>query len=80
MDFATWLDTFVDEKGIDPERRLIVEGSSGNNSIPVGCLVDAMKQAPRHEQEQIRNKIIQIDFHNGDVMDFFRHISSAIAV
>ena len=79
MTFAQWLDTFIDEKGIDTERVLTAEGPSGLNSIPIGCLVDVMKSAPAHEQKGIRAMLVKIDFHNGDVVDYFRHLAQAIA-
>jgi hypothetical protein len=78
--FAKWLDTFLDEKGIDLETTLAVAGPSGENLIPVGCLVDLMKTAPAHEQRGIRDMIVRIDFRNGDVLDYFRHLAKAVAL
>lgn len=80
MKFDTWLDTFVDEKGIDREQVLRVDGPSGENLIPVQCLLDAMKAAPKHERDGIKAMIVRIDFRNGDVLDYFRHLAQAIAI
>jgi hypothetical protein len=33
--------------------------------------------APAHEQEQIKNTIVKIDFMAGDVRDFLRHLAQA---
>ena len=55
MNFSTWINTFLAEKGIDGEQVLTVEGPSGANHIPVACLVELMKQAPKHERDAIRN-------------------------
>jgi hypothetical protein len=77
--FNKWLDTFVSEKGIDPEQMLTAEGPSGTNFIPVQCLVDMIKQAPRHEQAGIKSMIVRIDFKNGDVLHYFQHLAQAIA-
>jgi hypothetical protein len=42
-EFCTWLDTFVEEKGIDLERTFEVEGKDwGLNIIPVGVIVEHM--------------------------------------
>jgi len=79
MAFEKWLDTFIEEKGIDTERIIEAEGRSGANFIPVGCLVEAIKAAPLREQQQIKTTIVKIDFCNGDVMHFFRHLAQAIA-
>jgi len=80
MTFNKWLDTFVAEKGIDLDLVLTVPGPSGDNMIPVACLIGMMKQAPAHEQNSIKAMIVKIDFRNGDVMDFFRHLARAIAI
>lgn len=78
--FDRWIDTFIEEKGIDTEYLLTVEGLLGKNYIPVGCVIEAMKEAPKNEQQAIKNMIIKIDFVNGDVIDFFRHLAEAIAL
>lgn len=78
--FDRWIDTFIEEKGIDTEYLLTVEGLLGKNYIPVGCVIEAMKEAPKNEQQAIKNMIVKIDFVNGDVIDFFRHLAEAIAL
>jgi len=80
MAFNQWLDTFVDEKGIDPEQLLEVDGPSGLNLIPVGVLVDAIKGAPATERAAIKDMIVRIDFANGDVLPYFQHLAQAIAL
>lgn len=77
--FAAWLDLFIEEKGIDVEHTFEVEGASGTNWIPVGCLIEALKAAPASEQDAVQRKIVQIDFRNGDVLDFFKYPARAIA-
>lgn len=80
MKFETWLRTFIDEKNIDTEHVLDVTGPSGPNAIPVGCIVEAMLAAPAHEQAAIKTTLVKIDFVNGDVLHFFRHLARAIAL
>ena len=80
MKFAKWLDTFLEEKGIDTEQILEVEGVSGTNWIPVEVLVDAMKTTTPGEQAAIKSMIVRIDFVNGNVLDYFRHLAQAIAI
>ena len=75
-----WLDTFIAEKGIDTEQILEIEGPGGTNFIPVGCIIEAIKTTTRKEKTKIRNTIVKIDFHNGDVLDFFKHLGQAIAL
>lgn len=80
MNFSKWLDTFLSEKSIDGEQVLNVAGPSGANSIPVACLVDVMKRAPKQEQQGIKSMLVKIDFRNGSVLDYFRHLAQAIAI
>lgn len=81
MKFATWIETFVEEKGIDPDLDLEIEGPSGHvNYVPVHCLVEAMQLAPAAEQKAIKAKLIEMDFRGADPVPFFRHLARAIAI
>jgi hypothetical protein len=77
--FTRWIDTFISEKGLDLDHRFQVEGKSGMNSIPLECLVDAIKSAPANEQIGIKSMIVKIDFLNKPVMPYFAHLAQAIA-
>jgi len=79
MTFNKWIDTLISEKNINTEKFLEVEGPSGLNMIPVAVLVDAIKQASDAEQAAIKTMIVKIDFVNGDVVDYFKHLAQAIA-
>jgi hypothetical protein len=78
--FAKWLDTFTTEKGLDVEQVFVVTGPSGDNHIPLGCVIEAIKSAPAREQQAIKATIVKIDFRNGDVCHFFKHLAGAIAL
>lgn len=78
--FTKWLDTLVSEKGLDVEQVLTVQGKSGPNYIPLGCVIEAIKSAPAREQAGIKDMLVRIDFRNGNVCDYFRHLAQAIAV
>lgn len=78
--FNKWLDTFVEEKGLDTEFLFQVDGLLGTNFIPLGCVLDAIKSATPQEQKGIKDTIVKIDFRNGDVMHFFNHLAKALAL
>lgn len=80
MGFKQWLDTFIEEKGIDTDRLLEAEGESGTNFIPVECVIESMKLTVGREQQQIKNILVKIDFMNGDVYHFLNHLAQAMAV
>lgn len=78
--FATWLDTFISEKGLDLDHRFDVEGPQwGWNSIPLGSVVDVAKQCDAAEQAKIKDTLVQIDFRGGDAMHFFEHLAKGLA-
>jgi hypothetical protein len=80
MTFTKWLETFISEKGLDLEQVFTVNGKSGPNYIPLACVVDAIKSAPSQEQAGIKTMIVKIDFRNGDVCHYFKHLAQAIAI
>lgn len=80
MNFKNWIDTFIDEKGIDLEHTFTVPGEWGDNLIPVGCVIDAMKQAPDDERSMIKRTLVAIDFNNGSVLHFLEYMAKAIAI
>lgn len=79
MKFNEWLDMFFEEKGLDLEETFDVMGESGENTIPYGVIVEHMKIASEVEKKSIKNTIVMIDFKNGDVLHFLRHLGQAIA-
>jgi hypothetical protein len=80
MKFANWLDTLIEEKGIDLEQGFTVEGPSGPNYMMYENVVDAIKGASANEQAGIKNMLVRIDFANGDIRHYFRHLAQAIAI
>lgn len=81
MSFNTWLDTFIEEKGIDLEENFEVEGPTfGTNYMQVQNIVDAIKETTVEEQEQIKRTIVMLDFKNQPIVPFFKHIAQAIAL
>ena len=78
--FDKWLDTLIEEKGLDTEELFIVDGPSGPNYIPLGVVIEHIKITTANEQRQIKDILVKIDFANGDVMHFFKHLAGAIAI
>ncbi len=74
-----YLNTLIEEKGLNINTTIDVEGKSGLNIIPLGVVVEHILIAPTNQQNQIKNTLIKIDFHNGDIMHFFSYLAQAIA-
>jgi len=80
-EFDKWLDTLIEEKGLDIEDTFEVNGSEwGWNFIPLGCVIEAIKSTHKVEQARIKDMLVKIDFVNGDIMDYFKHLAKAIAL
>lgn len=78
--FSAWIDTFLDEKDIDTTTVFTVRGPQwGDNVIPLGVVVEHMKLADSAEQKAIKDTLVRIDYGNGDVVDYLRHLASALA-
>lgn len=80
MTFSTWIDTLIAEKALDTDQMIEAEGPSGLNMIPFSIVIDAIKAANAQERAQIKKTLVMIDFKNGDVMHFFKHLAKAIAI
>jgi len=78
--FTTWLDTFVDEKGLDREHVFTVEGPLwDDNFIPLQCVLDMVAQASPANQSKVKDTLVKIDVLNGDAMHFFGYLARGIA-
>jgi hypothetical protein len=77
--FKNWFNTFNSEKGIDPETNIEVEGPSGTNFMTLQNVFDAILSAGPDEQTAIKAMIVKIDFVNGDVVGYYKHLAKAIA-
>lgn len=77
--FEAWFDRFNQEKGIDPEQIIEVEGPSGANIMPLSVVLDAIKSTSDEEQKGIKAMIVKIDFANADVIGYYKHLAQAIA-
>lgn len=80
MTFNEWIDTFVEEKGIDLDQTFEVTGKDwGTNIMPYSVVVEAIKTTNPRERVAIKNMIVAIDFRDGDVTHYFQHLGKALA-
>jgi hypothetical protein len=78
--FAPWFKRFNEEKGIDGETAIQVEGPSGINHMTIQNVFNAILNTSAGEQAAIKEMLIRIDFNNGDVVDYYKHLAKAIAL
>ena len=77
-----YLETLISEKGLDLEGTIIeVEGQDwGLNIIELGAVVDYIMASGPANQAKVKDTLVKIDFHNGDVMHFFKHVAKFMAI
>ena len=79
MTTQQYLETFFQEKQL-PEVNWELTGPSGTNFISNEVVIEHILHAPLHEQKQIANVIRKIDFMNGDVNHFLKHLAGALVI
>jgi len=78
--FDKWIDTFIEEKGIDTEHTFDVEGPIwGWNHIPLGCIIEQLKVESDRTQEMAMVSLIKLDFLNMDIMAYFEKLAKGMA-
>ena len=81
MSSKTYLKNFFEEKGIDLDEYFTVEGPEwGENIMPYQVVVDAIFTTSEKEQDAIADTLRRIDFKNGDVRHYLRHLAQALAM
>ena len=68
----------ISEKGYDLEDVLKVEKNGEDHFVPVALVVDAILKMDKKTQGQIRDKLVMIDFANGDIRDFLKYIVAGL--
>lgn len=73
-----YLETFFEEKQL-PHQSWDIEDESGTmHYIDSSVVIEALLNAPQSEQEQAADVIRRIDFANGDVNDFLKHLAKGL--
>lgn len=72
----TYLKNLIEEKGRSTEEIVEVEGHFG---LTWQHLIDFVGQMPQDITDPIRYNLIEIDFKNGDVFDYLKHLVEGMA-
>lgn len=68
----TYLENLITEKGVDLEADIGIEGHIG---LTYQMLIDFIVSEAKPQHPQIRATLVKIDFLNGDVFDYLRHLA-----
>jgi hypothetical protein len=77
--FNEWLERFVEEKEIDPQETFEFEHDGELHSMPYGCVIEGVMSARDAEKIRIKQILLEIDYRNGDVKDYFRHLGHVLS-
>jgi hypothetical protein len=77
--FDHWLDTFIEEKGIE-DHLFEVVGPLGLNLIPLSCVTEFCKTADDDVQAKMKETLVLMDFTNDNVLVFFSVVAEAMAI
>lgn len=75
-----YIKTLLEEKGISLNHTFEVEsdGVFGNQYVPMEVLIEFIDSLSPTIQGQIKNKLVMIDFKNGNVLHFLEYLSKGM--
>lgn len=80
MKFNTWLDTYIEEKNINPNEIISVEGASGTNYMTYEYVLDILKNATATEQKKAKHLLVMLDFKNADIREYLKMLARLNAI
>lgn len=72
--FINWLNTFIQEKDLSSEI-FEIEHNGNTHFVESEVILDLIKVTSPKDQAAIKNILVQIDFKNGDINDFLKHLA-----
>lgn len=78
ISFNNWLDTFIDEKGIILDDTFEIDENGTFHIFEIGNIIENIKATSQKEQAEIKDMLVKIDFYNGDIVDYFKHLARAL--
>ena len=73
MKISNYITTLIEEKGFSTQDEINIEGHFGLTWEMLIDFVSAPEMAQYHNQ--IRTTLVKIDFHNGDIFHYLRHLA-----
>lgn len=72
--FQQWFVTFCEEKQIDMSEPV----PCSNGQLQIGDVCSVIMSCPKNEQKSIKDTLVKIDFVNGSVYNYFKHLAQAL--
>ncbi len=77
-EFDKWFDTFLEEKNLPSVEWEIDDDMGFTNFINSDVIIETIKGTTLSEKIKIKDMIVKIDFVNGDVNDYFKHLARGL--
>lgn len=72
------LKRFFEEKDLGFVEWELKDTEGNTHFISNEVVIEAILNAPKSERDAISNKLLVIDFKNGDVNDYLKHLAGAL--
>lgn len=77
MTTKEYFDRFFEEKDL-PYVLFEIEHDGYTHMIGTDVVIEGIKNAPTHEQAQIRDMLVKLDFYNAPIVPFLEHLAGAM--
>lgn len=74
IDMNTWIDLYLEEKQL-PETEWNFELAGTLHFIDSIRVIQLIKESSKAEQAIVKNALIRIDFANGNVLNYLKHLA-----
>ena len=75
MMFKEWLNTFIDESDLDRSHVFEIDHDGKIHLMDFRGVVDSILSLPAEYQLKIKDKLVGINFHNGDILHYLNHVA-----
>lgn len=77
--FNKWFETFLEEKDLPFESFSVTAESGEVHVMDTDVIIEAIKGCSPNEQAGIKSMMVRIDFANGNVNHYLKHLGQGLA-
>ena len=78
MTFERWLDALIDEKELNRNHIFKIEYEGTIHLMKFKVLIESIIALPEKHQNKIKDKLVAINFRNGDYIHYFSYVAEAL--
>lgn len=73
--FNKWFDRFLEEKDLSYVSWELKDVVGNMHMINSDVVIESIKNTGTDEQSKIKDMIVRLDFNNGNILDYFKHLA-----